>query len=368
MNSNIKFDATFFRGRVAVMTALKAMNIGDGDEVILQAYTCVAVPEGILAANATPCFVDIDPGTVTMSAEALESAITKKTKAVIIQHSFGYCANMEKLIAVAKKAKIFVIEDCAHTYWSEFNNQTVGTFGDAAIYSLEWGKPLVVGVGGGLIVNNDILRDVAIKLHNKMQTPGMSRDLRMQAQYYAFTALYSPTSYWKIRKIYQTLSNIGVAEKSFNDLNLGTSNDFNLRLSSSASKRLKNKLRNFKPDWQHNQSLVDIYLNAFSSSNKWKSIPSYENARNYLQRLPFWVEDKQDALKAAEAAGFELSDWFESAVDPLSENSFSQVNYTLGSCPNAEHAAKHIVSLPCLPTTNLKKAKFGAQHILKQYA
>jgi dTDP-4-amino-4,6-dideoxygalactose transaminase len=367
MSKIIRFDGTFFRGRVALYAALKALGIGPGDEVALQAYTCIAVPEGIMATGAMPRYIDIERGGVNMSARELEESLDDKIKAIVVQHTFGYPAQMDKIMDIARARNLPVIEDCAHSYWSQYGNQRVGTFGDAAVYSLEWAKPLVVGVGGGLVINNECLREKVDGIHRQMSLPASARDTRMQLQYVAYKVLYSPARFWFVKKLYGLLSRGGVAEQSFNELGTEISTDFTLRLLPSVERRLQKKLPLFRPDWQHNNEVIDAYRDALVNTHFVAGIPTPEGTRTMFARLPLWVDDKQLMLAAARKVGYELADWFESPVDPLTNKNYHVVGYEVGMCPNAEASAAHIVSLPCNRLVRPAAAKRAMNAMLKAY-
>ena len=115
--------------------------IGEGDEVLVQAFTCVAVPNSVLWAQATPVYADID-ATLNIDPIDVEKKITNRTKAIIVQHTFGIPADMDALVALAKKHNILLIEDCAHSLGATYKGKKVGTFGDAAFFS--FGRDKVV--------------------------------------------------------------------------------------------------------------------------------------------------------------------------------------------------------------------------------
>src|SRR3989338_1760951 len=104
----------FNSGRSALFSVLKGMNLGKGDEVIVQGFTCTAVPDPILWCGAKPIFVDID-ASLNIDNEKLEKSITKKTKAIIVQHTFGIPADIKKIKEITQKYNIILIEDCAHS-------------------------------------------------------------------------------------------------------------------------------------------------------------------------------------------------------------------------------------------------------------
>ena len=124
----------FNMGRSALFFLLKNINIGSGDEVIIQAFTCVAVTDPILWTGAKPVYIDVDKS-LNIDPVLLEKSISKKTKAIIVQHTFGISAQIILIKKIAQKYNIFLIEDCAHSLGATYNGKKIGTFGDAALFS-----------------------------------------------------------------------------------------------------------------------------------------------------------------------------------------------------------------------------------------
>ncbi len=149
---SVEQAVSFNSGRSALLAILKAFGIGEGDEVLVQAFTCVAVPNSVLWAGAKPVFVDID-ATLNMDPKDAEKKITKNTKALIVQHTFGVPAQMDKIIALAKKHHLILIEDCAHALGATYKGKKVGTFGDAAFFSFGRDKVVSSVFGGMAIIN-----------------------------------------------------------------------------------------------------------------------------------------------------------------------------------------------------------------------
>ena len=106
---------TYFRGRVALAAILRGLGVKAGDEVALQAFTCVAVPEAIMSIGAIPVYVDVEPGGINMDAEDLARKIGAATRAIVIQHSFGLPADVAQLTSIARDNNLPLVEDCAHT-------------------------------------------------------------------------------------------------------------------------------------------------------------------------------------------------------------------------------------------------------------
>ena len=153
---------SFSCGRGATAACLKAAGVGEGTEVLLSSFTCIAVPAAILAAGATPVYTDINAITLNVTPEIILRSITPKTKAVILQHTFGCSSDVQEIIDVIKDRNILLIEDCALALGSKHNGVFLGSSADAAIFSLEQSKTISTGWGGLLIIKNKALAKKAI--------------------------------------------------------------------------------------------------------------------------------------------------------------------------------------------------------------
>ncbi len=145
-------------GTDALYMALRALDIGVGDEVITTPFTFIATSEVILRVGAKPVFVDLETDGFNFSLPQVEKAITDKTKAIIAVHLFGQPVNMEELIAIAKQHNIYVIEDCAQATGAEWQGKKVGNLGDVGCFSFFPTKNLGgCGDGGAVTTNNDAI-------------------------------------------------------------------------------------------------------------------------------------------------------------------------------------------------------------------
>jgi L-glutamine:2-deoxy-scyllo-inosose/3-amino-2,3-dideoxy-scyllo-inosose aminotransferase len=135
-------------GTAALTLALEALGVGAGDEVILPALTWVACAVAVLNVGATPVFVDVDPDTYTVSPSAISAAISSRSAAILPVHWHCCVADMPAIIDVATKHKLVVVEDCAQAYGGIYAGKPVGSFGDAAAFSLHNDKLLTCGEGG----------------------------------------------------------------------------------------------------------------------------------------------------------------------------------------------------------------------------
>jgi dTDP-4-amino-4,6-dideoxygalactose transaminase len=142
-------------GTDALHLALRALKIGPGDEVITTPFTFVATTEAIGIVGATPVFVDIDPKTYNMDVSKLEALITPRTKCILPVHLYGQPCDMDAIMAIAKKHKLYVVEDCAQAIGATYKGRKVGSFGDAGCLSFFPSKNLGCFGDGGMVVSNN---------------------------------------------------------------------------------------------------------------------------------------------------------------------------------------------------------------------
>jgi dTDP-4-amino-4,6-dideoxygalactose transaminase len=158
-------------GTTALHLALLGSGVGPGDEVITVSHTFIATAEAICHCGATPVFVDVDPQTYTMDPVRLEEAVTARTKAVVPVHLYGQCADMDPILAVARKAGLKVVEDAAQAHGAEYQGRRTGALGDCAAFSFFPGKNLgAYGDGGMLVTHDQALADRLRMLGNHGRT------------------------------------------------------------------------------------------------------------------------------------------------------------------------------------------------------
>ena len=146
-------------GTAALQLALLALGVGSGDEVIVPSLTFISPVNTIKYVGAEPVFVDVCRDTFVMDVEKIEELITSKTKAIMPVHIYGHPVDMGKLMEIAKKYKLFVIEDATEALGSMYKGKMVGTIGDAGCFSFNGNKLITTGAGGMLVTNNVSLGD-----------------------------------------------------------------------------------------------------------------------------------------------------------------------------------------------------------------
>jgi len=162
-----KFFVATSTGTSALHSALLAYGIGKNDEVIVPVNTFTATAEAVVMSGAKPVFIDNDPMNYNMDISKIESAITHNTRAIMPVHLYGQTVNMEKLMEIANKHNLIVIEDCAQSHGSEFKGKKSGTFGHASCFSFYPGKNLgSYGEGGGVATNSFEITEKLQKIRN----------------------------------------------------------------------------------------------------------------------------------------------------------------------------------------------------------
>ncbi|MDF1513169.1 MAG: DegT/DnrJ/EryC1/StrS family aminotransferase [Anaerolineae bacterium] len=153
-------------GTVTLEVACRAADLGWGDEVIVPAYTFQATSAGPMSAGVVPIIVDIDPQTYCISPQAIEAAISDRTRAVIPVHNGAQMADMDAIMQIANRYNLIVIEDCAHAHGAKWNGKGAGTIGHFGSFSLQSSKTLTSGEGGILICATQELADRAASIVN----------------------------------------------------------------------------------------------------------------------------------------------------------------------------------------------------------
>ncbi len=148
-------------GTVTMEVALRAAGIGWGDEVIVPAYTFQATAAAPMAAGAIPVIVDIDPETYCIDPEAVEAAITERTRAIMLVHLGAQMADMDAIMEIAERHDLIVVEDCAHAHGAQWRGEGAGTIGHFGSFSLQSSKILTAGEGGMLLCRTPELAELA---------------------------------------------------------------------------------------------------------------------------------------------------------------------------------------------------------------
>ena len=377
---SVKFAYSFASGREAEYAIFSSLDIKKGDEVIVQAFTCAAVIFPILAFGAKPVYVDIDKNTYSLDLSDLEQKISNKTKAVIVQHTFGIPADIEKIKIIAKKKNLFVIEDCAHVIGGKVENKLLGTFGDAAFFSFGRDKA-VSSVFGGIAVTNN--KSIGEKLKSIQANSSYPSSLWIAQQ------LLHPILTWIVLLLFRMSPLLGKIMIGILKNSRILSSPVNYWEQTSEVKQFPNALAllclsQLSRIDRFNKRRVEIYnlyrqhLQKIASISKDIKFPEHDA---YFLRIPIRVKEKNELprknlrgipngqvlLSASSSQPADevfarknkfiqifkkdliyLGDWYSYIIDP--KGSAERVKYRKGECTVAEKTSTEIVNLPCNPT------------------
>ena len=369
----------FLKGRHAIFEALRKLGIGHNDEVIVQAFTCVAVVQPILDLEATPIYIDVDSKNLNPSFEKIKKAVTPKTKAVILQHTLGYInRENDKIVEWCRSHKIFIIQDLAHAIGANTFNEdgpllqqrTVLSMPDAIILSFSQDK-VIDGVSGGALVipENHVIpapacisyaesiagRKAGTYLNRFPIRPGMTMWVIIKLLLYpTITYLIRSTYNYKLGKlIHFCAKNLNLLPSPLEAPAEPTA------LPNILAALALNQFKRFDKIISHRRNVALTYDRTLNQKFKLVTINDINNSSNL--RFPLWVENRDELEKKLTNHSFYLMDhWYDAPVSPGWVDN-SEVKYRPGSCPNAEELAKHIFNLP----THINISKKEAERLAK---
>lgn len=340
-------------GRSALYVILKSLGIGKGDEVIVQAFTCVVVPNAALWNGAQPVYVDID-NSYNIDPKDLKQKITKKTKALIIQNTFGIPADYSKILEIAKKNNIVVIEDCAHALGAEINDKRVGSIADFSFFSFGRDKIISSVFGGMICVNKKSDYEEIKKIVDTLDMPSYSWTLQQ---------LFHPIAFSFILPLYQSgigkallvaFQKIHMLSKAVykKEKSCGQPFVFPQKMSPALSLLALNQLGKCGRFNAKRSTLAHFYDTTLSDVSFVK--PEVRGVPSWL-RYPLLVQEKQKLFAFAKKHGILLGDWYSDVVVPVQKTSLA--GYKKGSCPQAEEFSHKVLNLPTYPTLTNKQAE-----------
>lgn len=327
-------------GRTALLLLLQALQLKSTDEVLLQAFTCNAVTNPIGWAGAKPVYVDIEPDSYTMSPSDLAKKITPRSKVLIIQHTFGTPAKLPALLAMAKQHQLYVIEDCAHALGARYQQQLLGTWGDAAIFSFGRDK-VISSVYGGAVLTQQPLTLPTLPYPSLVWTK--------QQLLHPLITYVRP-----LLPLAQKLRLISLAVTA-GERRGKQPHYFPARLPNGLARLAVHQFKKLEPFNHHRRTMAAFYHQQLATQ-------TWFDDSIYL-RYPVRVSDQEKVLTLAKKKGIILGDWYTAPVVPGDPQQFG---YQPGSCPAAELAAAEVVNLPTHIGIKTKQAKLICE-LVKPY-
>lgn len=357
-----KFIFTFESGRSAFFAILKALELKPGDEVLVQAFTCNALVNPILWANLRPVFVDCEEDTLNLDIEDLEKKITSKSKVLVLQHTFGLPEKISDILKLAKKYKLILIEDCAHSLGAVFSGKKLGNFGKAAFFSFGRDKVISSVFGGAALTNDEKLAKKLRKIWEKCAMPSFLWILQQ--------LLYSPLVEIFVKPHFRTFGKyllfffqkLNIISKSVTEEEKrGIPPPYFFKKFPRALAILaQNQLRKIEKMNFHREVLAKKYQQDFQNLNV-KFQPNI-SGRIWLKFPLIFDCETENLLKFLEKDKIYLNDgWRKVPIVPPGTD-LEKMGYKIGSCMRAEKIAKRILSLP----TNIQISTKEAEIIIKK--
>lgn len=296
-------------GLDALILALRILNIGEGDEVIVPANTYIATVLAITENKATPVFVEPDEY-YNINADEITKSITNKTKAILVVHLYGQAANMDKICKIANDNKLFIVEDCAQSHGATYNNRKTGTFGEIGCFSFYPTKNIGAFGDAGAIVTNDF------NLYNKMKM----------------------------------IRNYGSLTKYYNEIQ-----GVNSRLDEIQAAILNFKLSHYKEYLCERKEIVDYYSK--NIKNNYINLPLVRrNATSVFHLFVVQTEYRNELQNYLKARDIETQIHY--PIPPHLSKAYENLNYSINSFPITEKLSNTILSLPLYEGMVLDEAKY----------
>ena len=351
-----KYACTFYNARGALYHGLKALEIKTGDEIIIQAFTCVSVPNAIKAVGAKPVYADIEEKNLNLDPEKIEKLITEKTKAIIIQHTFGTPAKIGKIGEINKKYGLFLIEDCAHSLGAKYQNRPVGSFGKFSVFSFGRDK-VISAVNGGVLCTND--PELYQKLPQTLKLPPfwiICQNLFYNKIGYLSRLTYDFLSLGKViiflaKKLKLIPKITSNQENNCIDLKI-----LNYAMPNCLAELALTELQHLNEANEHRRQLAELYNETLSDNYEIIYPAEGENDYQIFLRTALLTSNREIIHAYCKKNKIILGNWYDKVIAPK-KTQLDKTDYQAGSCPIAEKVAEKIVNLPNHLNVTIKNAK-----------
>jgi len=336
----VKHAISVGNGTDALIIALKALGIGEGDEVITTPWTFFATAESISFVGATPVFADVRLDTFNIDPSKIEEKITPKTKAIMVVHIFGQPCDMDEINRIAKKYNLFVIEDAAQAVGSEYKGQKIGTLSDIATFSFFPTKNLGCAGDGGMIVTND---DNLATICRALRTHGSGEngqkayniihnlDEKLNEEKNVDNTVYNPLKYYNY--LIGHNSRLDEIQAAILRVKLKYLNEWN-------DKRRENAKF-------YNENLKDTRL-----------VTPYEenNVKHIYHLYILQSEKREEIVEFLNKKGIATGIYY--PVPLHLQKAYKDLGYKEGDLPNAEYLSKRTFAIPVYPELSEKEKEY----------
>jgi perosamine synthetase len=331
---------------VAFYALLRSIGVGPGDEVIIPGLTCVVVPNAILYLGARPVYVDVRRDTLTVAPDSVAQRISSKTKAIIIQNTFGLSADVHEIVQMAHAHGIAAIEDCTHGFGGTYNDRPNGTLADAAFFSTQWNKPFSTGLGGILLVNRRDWLPAVASINVHLSRPSSWEIFSLQLGMAARRHVLKDANYWRLVRLYRHLSKIGLVVGSSNATEVESTSipcGYFQQMSEKQCSWGIRSIAQLPQLLQQRKAAAHAYRDVLRRRALWH-VPAIHDRNNSHLKFPILVNDRELFFSRAEKASIRLSDWFVSPIHPV-KTRFRDWRLDLHTIPVAADIASKLVTI-----------------------
>ena len=322
-----KYGISCGNGTDAVVMALRALDIGAGDEVITVSWTFFATAESIAAVGATPVFIDVCPDTYCMDVSLVEKAITEHTKAILPVHFYGQSCDMDALWAICKKHGLYLITDCAQAAGTKYKGERKNVLGDVSCFSFFPTKNLGADGDGGLVLTDN--EDIA-RICRSLKVHGSGKD-----------------GLWALRKLYerrgeQFPENMPVGETKYYNYLIG----YNSRLDAVQAAILRKKLTHMDEFIEGRRKNARLYNEALKNTGYTTPFEDADSEHSYYIYV-LAHDNAPDIMEKLKEAGVPCGTYY--PVPLHMQGAFAHLGYKEGDLPVTEKLSKTTFAIPVFP-------------------
>ena len=322
--------------------------MGSGDDVVVPGFTCFVVPSAVVYTGATPVYADVDPDTYNVTASTVARVLTPKTKAIVVQNTFGLSPDVEPILELAEAHRIPVIEDCAHGLGSSYRGRNCGTLTHAAFFSSQWSKPISTGLGGLASTSDPLLAARIEAVSASFTSPTFAQEALLFLQVLLRPLADQPDLHYPLIRLYRFFTQeLGLSVGSSTNRELTTTDIpplYELTMGSRQRRRFMSRLAEIDQAVKHRKRIAAYYDKILSKIRGIECPRQPGYASHGMLRYPVRVPNKTELLDKAMRLKVPLGDWFVSPLHPLTKR-LEKWGYIAGSCPCSEHACRHTVNL-----------------------
>lgn len=354
----------FRSGRSALQAAIETLHLERNDEILIQSFTCVAVPNAIIWNGYKPVYVDIEEDFNISTTDILRK-LTPKTRAIIVQHTFGLPAKMDEIMTIAKERKLVIIEDCAHALGATYKDKPVGTIGDIGIFSFGRDKVISSVFGGMAVTKNELL---ATELKNiKTNSPLPTQKwVKRQLFHPLLLNKYVLPNYAKFnigKYILALAVKFGIISKAVcAQEKLGKKAEELLgQMPNALASLTNNQLKKLDKFNEHRKKIAALYDKEFKELKIPVEIPKQDkDTQNIYLRYSIKTDKAKEIILAGRKSNILLDNWYNPSIAPAGTDN-EKIFYDPASCPNALYISKRVLNLP----TNINTSEEDAKKVIK---